>query len=177
MVAPVFEVSVQKVLDRMPHLQEQMRELSKISILVGVTQETSVQGVAQGEVNNAVKAYLNDNGAPELNIPQREFLRPGVEAVEDQVVEYLADAADALFSDDGKRLQDSLDRAGLTARNGVVDEIDSGPLNPGTRTLSPVTIALRKSGRWGTRQPRDSEEPLVESGALRQSITYAIETP
>lgn len=177
MVTPdgTVELRLTETLNRFPQLRQQLKELSDVSIFVGVTEETAGQSVLEGQINNAVKAYLNDNGAPEVNIPQREFMRPGVKAAEAQILKALRKSAKAMLNDDARGVEAGLERAGLEAQAGIVNEIDSGPLDPGTRTLSPVTIANRKRGRGPDRPPRDSEEPLLESGALRQSITYVVE--
>lgn len=170
----VFDLAMTKTVDRVPALRQRIEDLIKREILVGVTASTANDGIAEGEMNNAAKAYINDNGAPEVNIPQREFMRPGIQSAEPQIVSALKQAAVASLAGDARGTEAGLDKAGLRARNGVVNEIDSGPLDPGTRTLSPVTIEMRKRGRGPNRPPRNSTEPLVDTGKLRQAITYTV---
>lgn len=174
-VVRVVELSVEKTVDLTPDVQRKLRELLKRQILVGVTEDTAKVGVREGEINNAAKAYINDNGAPEVGIPQREFMRPGVETVQGQISEILSDALEAKLAGDDVAVDTALNRAGSIGRDAIVAEIDNGPLNPGTRTLSPVTLRLRQTGRGGDRGPVSSVAPLVETGSMQQSITYVVE--
>lgn len=172
-------VAVVKIEDNRDDLKRSLRELLKRSVLVGVTEDTSNVGVQNGAINNAAKAYLNDNGAPEVNIPQREFMRPGIERASDELSGIFADAVRAQLAGNAVGVDAALNQAGARGQAAIVNEIDTGPLEPGGRQLSPVTLALRKEGRARigdpNRTPFAGEEPLVETGALVQSITYVVE--
>lgn len=158
--------------NRMREAAERIDRLIKRQILVGITEETA--GATSGPINNAVKAYINDQGAPEANIPQREFMRPGIESARDEIIPALKKAAvKALHGDEHGALA-AMDAAGGAARDGIREEIDSGPLADAGRQLSEVTLRLRKQGRPG-RAPINTEEPLKEQQEMYQAITYVIE--
>lgn len=151
-------------------IQRQLDSLIKRVIEVGISEETNMQGVGEGEIGNAAKAYINDVGAPELNIPQREFMRPGVERETDQIKTSLYKTAQAHLDQNEQGVRDNMAHAGQAAVNGIREEIYSGDLNPGGRELSPVTLKLRKEIK-----NFDGEEPLIVSGTMIQALTYVID--
>ena len=102
-------------------------------------------------------------------------MRPGIRAVEGDIITAMRAAALAELRNDSQAAMSALKRAGATAMDGIIEEIGSGPLDPGTRTLSDVTLRLRKQGRGKDRPPRDSTEPLVDVGSMRQSITFVVD--
>lgn len=170
-----MKVTVTKTEDHAGELAQRLLRLLKHEVLVGVSEKTSVENVLPGEINNAVKAYLNDNGDPVSGIPQREFMRPAIQKALPKTTKYLVTAARGELENDKRKVGTSLERVGLVARDAVVEEITNGPLNAAGRSLAPKTLELRKRGRGPNRGPVAGTEPLIEQGALRQSITYVID--
>lgn len=144
-------------------------------------------------MTNAALAYIHDNGAPEANIPQRQFMRPGVESKSGPIASALMQAAKAaMTTEEGSReaeVHKFLTRAGVHAVNGIRGVLNEGVPPP----LSDATLrarANRKPGRgkgaregaawelaWrqaGAEAGVDIAKPLVDTGQLRNGVTFVI---
>lgn len=113
----------------------------------------------------ALQAYIKEHGSPAYRVPPRPFLEPGIEKHLNLVESGMKAALqDVLDGGDGRAQRERLG-ATMAAKVQAYFEEDNG-----WPPLSPKTIARRKKGPDGTA----SDVPLVDSGALRQSITYVI---
>jgi phage gpG-like protein len=158
-----FKTGAVKVLDKLPKLLAAMNSLTMKDVMVGIPKEETARDDT-GPLNNATIGYIMEHGAPEANIPARPFLIPGVEACKDKVAKQLAGAAKGAVQGNAIGIEEGLERAGLLAQNSVRAKINSG-IGP---SLAPSTIAARKRrGRTGTK-------PLIDTGQLRNSITYVV---
>lgn len=140
----------------------------------------------QGSINNAALAYIHENGAPEVNIPARPFLRPGVESAKDKIIKSFERAGKAVFVGDIVEADKQLMRAGFEAQSAVRNKITDGPFLP----LAPVTIAARLRRGHPGQQSRSiygkgaiassvhvdatGMQPLIDTGQLRASINFVI---
>lgn len=156
------------VSDKTAMLKAAIKALTKGRVLVGIPSEDAQREPEPDEpspdINNAEIGYLNEFGMPEINLPARPHLVPGVEDALPQVtITYRKAAADAL---DGKieDVNKAHAKVGLQAVSKVQARITDGPFVP----LSEATIANRKArGRTG-------EKPLIDTGQYRRSITYVV---
>jgi hypothetical protein len=140
-----------------------MELLTKREVLVGVP---AAKGPRQDgdPITNAEIAYIMEYGAPEVNIPARPTIIPGVRACEAKVRAYLKVAAAAGLAGDVPRIMRALNAAGLTAQASIRNQFTSGQFIP----LAPRTIQARlRRGRTGTM-------PLIDTGQFRNSINYVI---
>ena len=113
----------------------------------------------------ALQAYIKEHGSPAYRGPPRPFLEPGIEKHLDMVKGGMKAALlDVLNGGDGRTQRENLGGAIAGKVQEYFEEDNGWP------PLSPKTIARRKKGPDGTA----SDVPLVDSGALRQSITYVI---
>ena len=113
----------------------------------------------------ALQAYIKEHGSPAYRVPPRPFLEPGIEKHLDMVKGGMKAALlDVLNGGDGRTQRENLGGAIAGKVQEYFEEDNGWP------PLSPKTIARRKKGPDGTA----SDVPLVDSGALRQSITYVI---
>lgn len=133
---------------------------------------------------------MHEFGVPEINIPARPFLLPGIEKVEDQAAERMGKAFRAACDMMANGGQVLLEEAGAIAASSAKREVgENGP------PLKPATIRNRCRGR-GTKSMRASENhylgliaggmdevsaqaaagirALVDMGRLRNSITHVI---
>jgi hypothetical protein len=154
-------------------------ELSKMDVLVGIP-----HGEARTDsdgLTNAQIGYLQENGSPAMNIPDRAFLVPGVEEVQDEVGDKLVKAVDAAFAGNSQKMMKLLESAGMVAMNSVRAYFVNGEFAP----LSLATIRARaRRGRKGAKKylkqlesgPAETDlvRPLIETGQLRKSVTYII---
>ncbi|KAF1069149.1 MAG: hypothetical protein GAK45_01170 [Pseudomonas citronellolis] len=142
-------------------------------------------------MNNAQLGYVHEYGSPARNIPARPFLEPGVTEQQESIGNHLQKAAKAAFSGDNTKVQAELNAAGLVASSGARLKITSGEFEP----LSPSTVRNRRKNR-GTKSMRAAEkkyleliangatpeqaqeeagiQPLINTGQLRNSLTYVI---
>ena len=174
--------------------------LSGKKVLVGVPQENDSRENGEG-IGNAALAYIHDKGSPLNNIPSRPFMQPGIRKAQETINTHMLAAAKAQLND--KDVEVYLHRAGVVARNGIVGIINTGeglvPLKRETllrRTrgkrrylwkLTKEQKEVLKSEGLGLRgvearrlmkSNREvimaSMHPLIDTGALRNSITYVI---
>ena len=155
-------MSVSMILNNWPALKKSLASLSA-DVLVGVPADKNPRREGDGEGNAAI-AYKQDQGSPAENIPARPFMRPGIEAVQTQIADEMRAGALAAITEGPTALLKNLNRAGLTAQSSIRATINAGIPPP----LSRRTIEERRArGRTGTK-------PLVDTGQLRNSITYVV---
>lgn len=168
---------------------EALKKLSEDELLVGVSADTAGDGRGE-DINNAelayihtngvraagmkaetnkaveegtpyplaLQAYIREHGSPAYRVPPRPFLEPGIEKHLDLVEKGMKAALqDVLDGGDGRAQRERLG-ATMAAKVQVYFQEDNGwtPNAPST---------IKKKG---------SAQPLVDTGALRQSITYII---
>lgn len=155
--------------DRTAALMQAVDQLTKSQVLVGIPGEAPARKPEKGEPtppSNAVIGYLMETGAPERNLPARPFLVPGIEAAREQFTPRLKKAAEAAITGDAGGVETQLQAVGLIAQNAVRAQINDGTFAP----LAARTLAARRArGRTG-------DKPLIDTGQLRNSITYAVQS-
>lgn len=142
--------------------------LAEMRVLVGVPGEKTTRNPDQDEagspITNAALAYIHDNGAPEANIPARPFMLPGLKKVQTEIAQRLRTAGVSALNGNQDQAERRLEGIGLVAVSSIRATINEGVPPP----LAPATIAGRQArGRTGTK-------PLIDTGQLRNSITYVI---
>lgn len=159
---------VKIVIDRVPGVMKAIDGLGSQRVMVGVPSTTAGRTTDdEGNklpITNAALGYVHENGVPELNIPARPFLIPGVQSAQSEIVARLKQAG--RYALDGKpdAAQKALAAVGQVGANAVQAKITDGPFVP----LAPATLAARKArGRTGDR-------PLIDTGQLRRSITWVL---
>lgn len=128
-------------------------------VVVGVTEETAGRG---GPYNNAELAYLHTNGCPAQHIPARPFLEPALaqEGVKHNIGVMLKDAAnEVLVHGNEEGCKQLWEKAGMMGRDAVKSYMAGGVPPPN----APSTVAMK-----------GSSTPLIDTGALLSSITYAV---
>lgn len=155
-------------LDRVRAATDLIRSIGRGRVLVGIPAEDAARKPEEGEppspMNNATIGYIMENGSPAANIPERPFLIPGMQEAREDVADQLEGGARAILEGRETDANKILHRVGLVAQNAVRRKIDEGPFAP----LSPVTLSKRrKRGRTGTK-------PLIDTGQLRNAITYVV---
>ncbi|NTA27400.1 hypothetical protein [Allorhizobium ampelinum] len=153
--------------DGVADLLKAIKGLTKKEVLIGVPMESSERQPEEGESvapTNAEIGYWMEYGVPEQNIPARPFLQPGVRNALDDVTKIMAAGMKKTLAGDKEAADTTLNRVGLIGQGAVQQKITNGPF----KELSEVTLERRRyKGRTG-------EKPLLDTGALRQSITYAV---
>ena len=140
--------------------------LGRSRVMVGVPSDKAVR--KDGPINNAALAYIQENGAPEVNIPPRPFMKPGVASVQPQIAAGLKKAGEFALQGRSDAVDRQFHRVGAIGRDAIKAKITDGPFVP----LKPSTIAARKSKRKS--RNNTDVKPLIDTGALRASISYVI---
>lgn len=169
-------------------IAERLDRLAKMHLLVGIPADRESRS---GEpINNAALGYVHEVGKPKLGIPARPFLRPGLRKAKDAMHPHLGQALhDALHGGDPRP---GMERAGMIAESSVKDMFvrndwpkisKAGILARVRRHESPESRQRRFKDKKKFRgelakkargYPRPVK-PLVDTGQLRNSITYVIE--
>ena len=164
MLRPKIETIV--VRDNFPKLQKGVQAVIAVDVLVGVPAEKAPREEdARGTpINNAALAYIHDNGCPAVNIPARPFMRPGIENARHDIESGFAKAASAALEGRTDDMMLQLNAVGIKAATAIRMKINTGPFLP----IGAATIAARR------RRGRISTKPLIDTGQMRNSITYVI---
>ncbi|CUJ98274.1 Uncharacterised protein [Achromobacter sp. 2789STDY5608615] len=149
--------------DKLAQVLAAMAQLVKKDVLVGIP-DSAPEREGDTPLSNAQIGYILDNGSPKANIPARPFLVPGVENVQPEIVEDFRGGAKAALDGNAAGVERALVRAGLRAQSSVRAKIQDGPFDP----LAPRTLADRK------KRGRTGEKPLLDTGQLRNSVTYVV---
>lgn len=162
-----MKTAVKVVRDHTKDLAKALKALTTREVLIGIPESTSAREPDPDEpahLNNAQIAYLQETGVPEKNIPARPFLGPGVAGIGDDAARRLKAGAQKALSGDLEAVEKTLNAVGLVGQNAVREKITDGPFAP----LKPSTLANRK------RRGRKGEKPLIDSGQLRNAVTYVV---
>ena len=138
------------------------RQLARTDVLVGFP-----AGGPQAEgsaITLAALAYIQNNGAPEANIPARPFMEPGIQAAQDRIVAQLRKAGQAVARGDAEGVRAGQEAAGMVAVAAIKTLITDGIAPP----LAPATLAARK------REGFQGETPLLRTGQLRNGVQYVV---
>lgn len=162
----IIKLDLSKKKDLTPVLLKSVKLLTERQVLVGVPDvKADRKGKTSKGINNAALAYIHDQGSPAQNIPARPFLGPGIKDAKLEIQRRLEQVAKIALR--GAMLQDierGLSAVGMTAQSAVRNRITKGPF----AALKPATLAARRRrGRRGTK-------PLIDTGQLRNSITYVV---
>jgi hypothetical protein len=176
-------MSVQVTVDKLAQVLASMSELVKKEVLVGIPDSAPERREEdKSPLSNAQIGYIQEFGSPAANIPARPFLIPGVENAQSDVVDEFRAGAKAALNGNAGQVEKSLVRAGIQAQNSVRAKIQDGPFEP----LKAATLRARaRRGRKGAQAELDSRaagnapdnsnaKPLLDTGQLRNSVTFVI---
>ena len=171
-------------ISHMHEIMEAARIIADVEVLVGVPGEMTERkdDDKPSEITNAALAYIHDNGQPEVGIPARPFMLPGMKDAEPFVEKGLGQAMRAALRGNVTEAEQKMHAVGLVAQSSIRKKIDEGIPPP----LSDYTLKKRaERGRRGamTELDRRAEgkepsmvfaRPLIDTGEMRKSITYVI---
>lgn len=162
-------------------------ELTNKQVLVGVPEEKDPRYIGKGKkkvllvesVGNATLAYIHDNGSPLQNIPARPFMDPGIKQAQDRILPEFMKIAQDQLSDKKDKIEARFNRIGMICQASIRNVINEGEgFTPLKRSTLLGRLRRRKAARKWTDERREevmeSFKPLVDSGQLRNSITYVV---
>jgi hypothetical protein len=150
-------------LDNFAKVAAGIKKIADTRVLVGVPADKDPRK-AGDPVSNADLAYIHDNGAPDAGIPAREFLKPGIKAKQSEIEAGLVKTGNAALDGKPDAVERGFNIVGIIGQNAVRAKINEGVPPP----LQPATIAARK------RRKRTGTKPLIDTGQLRNAITYVV---
>lgn len=157
-----FEVKKHlSAMEREQKIIERIKELKKKEILVGIPEDTADR--REGEINNPSLLYLHTHGSPLRNLPARPVIEAALEDSETQEV-ISADlklVAEAIMEEDFTKAERLMKLTGMDAVNKIKEWFENPRNN--WPPLKPATI-----------KAKGSDAILVDTGQMRNSITYVI---
>lgn len=161
-------MSVKVTKDRTRELMAAIDALVKDRVLIGIPAGNAVREPdaddPKPEINNAEIGYLNEFGMPEINLPARPHLIPGVKAALPKIEAKYRKAATVALDGKAGEVKKAHEQVGIIARNAVQQKISDGPFVP----LAERTLAARRK-RGVTRT-----KPLIDKGEYRRNINYVV---
>jgi hypothetical protein len=151
------------VKDNYKAMAEGLRLLSDLRVMVGVPEDKSQRRDGDA-ISNAALLYVHENGAPEVGIPARPTLKPGVRDARVEIERRLKLAGQAALEGRPSSVRNQFAAAGQAGASAVKAKINSNVGPP----LAPSTLAARK--RRGVKRTNT----LVDTGQMRNAVTYVV---
>ena len=166
-------------------LARNLAKATKTEVLVGIPRDKAAR--SDGPISNADIAYIQEHGAPSRNIPPRPFMEPGINRSLDKVRQIMAAGAAAVVN--GDSLRPYAEKVGITCQHnirGVFTDNNWKPLSPRTILARARRTVQKRKGYEDKSEHqqqtmlakelarRADDRPLIDTGALRQSITYVV---
>lgn len=147
--------------------------ISSTRVMVGVPDDKSPR--KDGEITNSALLYIHENGAPEVNIPARPSLVPGIRDKREEIVSALRRAGELALEGKPEAVERQFHRAGAIGRDAVKRRITVGPHVP----LKEATILARRRRSVGGKYRRKAQSaadvtPLVDTGQMRAAVNYVL---
>ena len=155
-------------ISKMREFAKNLERLKNGRVLIGIPGAAGKH--EDSPLNKSELGYIHEKGAPEANIPARPFLVPGVAKIRDEAAKRFKTAGLKTLKGDAKAKEQAFHQVGLIGVNSVRGHISDGIAPP----LSPVTIQMRQT-RKKNRRSASSTTPLIDTGEMRNSITYAVD--
>lgn len=138
----------------MSRLQNYLDELNKSKVYVGVTKDKNQR--EKGEATNALIAYVHEFG---IGVPERSFMRSTIIENAQKYQKINRDNILPAIRSGTLTAEECYRRLGTIAQSDMQQKIVNGSFKP----LKEETI-----------KRKGSTKPLIDTGALRQSITYEV---
>lgn len=177
---------VSVVKDGLPRLAKAVQRIAKRDVLVGIPDDRTRSGERRGPQEgknaredggpvNALLARVHNDGAPDIGIPKREFLAPGIREGRARFEPHLAKAAAAVLAGDEAKAERHLYAAGLEASSAIKMKIKTGPFAP----LAASTIAARRRRSKGSTYRRKATSqtdvtPLIDTAQMQRAVTFVV---
>jgi len=155
------KITITKSGPGLSQVRTRLRDLSRMDALVGIPARTTLR--RKDPINNASLLFIHTKGSPVRKIPKRPVIEPAITASgnKELIAGELKDAAKAALKGDNNAAYTALDRAGLAGEN-ASKQWFTDPRNNWAPN-APSTI-----------RRKDSDRPLIDTVALRRSITHVV---
>lgn len=150
-------------------LVRDMRKLRSSRVLVGILQDKGGEMDDEGGITLVGYASVNEFGSEDGRVPERSFLRSTVDRNKNE------------YADEIKVvLGSSVDRVIKGSQGGMLKEIERGLGRLGLRAVRDVKDTIRDlrdppNAPSTLERKYPGENPLIETGRMRQSIDHKVE--
>lgn len=148
-----------KKFDNTAKIAASLAALQKQTILIGIPQEKSSRK-GNPPITNAELAFIHSKGSPAKNIPARPFLE-SIDASKERIANQQAKIVKAALDGKKEQMKMQIEKLGILgvtiAKAWFVDPKNNWAPN------RPATI-----------QRKGSDKPLIDTGQLRNAITYVV---
>lgn len=141
--------------DNTKQLLKNLESMKRFDLLVGVPQEETER--EDNEITNAQLMFIHSEGSPAHNIPPRPVIEMTLKEEKEKISEKFKKALNVVVKGGDPRTE--LEKLGIYVVNKIKAKFGSEDLAP----LQPATIKAKGSDR-----------PLIDTGQLRNSITYVV---
>lgn len=163
-------------------LLDDIKKIAEIGIYVGIPEEKNVR--EDGKMNNATLLYIHTNGSEKRNLPPRPLIEPALEANDEKIAADLAEVSRLLLDGNYKGALKMMHTTGKDALNMITDFYDDPSQNQWPRNQD-ATVRAKIKKKYKSKKKRkeameeyaaggEVDQILVDTGALRSSITYVI---
>lgn len=162
-----MKTGIIKTVDILDDVLKSVQELAARQVLVGIPSETA--GRDDGPINSAAIAYIQETGDPAHNLPARPFLVPTILRIRGDMAKRARATIDQVTQ--GKPNPQSIVDKGLSGMGILASQAVKATINAGDfAPLAASTIYARRHRK----PPRMSDKPLVDTGQMRNAMTYVI---
>lgn len=186
-----FNAQVTITKDKLGTLAQALEAASGRRVLIGFPKATASREDGS-EINNAELGYIHNYGAPEQNIPQREFMAPAFQSVMQENIDTIQAALKAMIAPGTTNAIASLDRylnkVGLQTMAAIKLTIRAGLSPELAEATVRARIARRKSKPWKAKRTAQVDAniaaglapganlftPLIDTAKMINSVTYVI---
>ena len=137
--------------------------LGRLRVMVGIPQDET-QRDGDAPITNAALLYIHENGAPEVGIPARPTLKPGVKDAQVEIERRIRLGGQAALDGKPESVRNQYAAAGQAGASAVKARINSNTPPP----LKAGTLAARR--RRGVKRTNT----LVDTGQMRNAVTYVV---
>ena len=174
-----FVANVREDSGQLKRVNEALKELKKLEVLVGIPEEKTSRQAGE-KINNAELLYIHTNGSSKRRIPARPVIEPAINDDKEVIGELLKKASQRALDGDKSGMMQELEKAGMRGEN-VSKEWFTNPKNEWEKN-SDVTKYGSKPDKNGHKFIKGKRKkatdtvfnPLIDTGALRKSITHVI---
>lgn len=144
--------------DNTKELLKRLESMKRMDLLVGVPQsESEREKDEKQDITNAQLMFIHSEGSPAKNIPPRPVIDMTLKEEKEKINEKFKKALNSVLAGGNPRVE--LEKLGIYVVNKIKAKFGSDDLAP----LQPATIKAKGSDR-----------PLIDTGQLRDSITYIV---
>jgi hypothetical protein len=144
-------------------MERKLQLMSLSSRATGKRKARLQKAAVESGVNNAELLYIHTNGSPLKNIPARPVLEPALEDTQNRALiePELRDVITSSLDGNQAAALQHLNRAGLLGQNAARGWFTNGKNHWAPN--APSTIRRKGSSR-----------PLIDTGSMRQAITFVV---